>query len=70
MQYEKTEVTNNIKGISNKMLIQAASKVSTGSLIWLLVKRHKVALLATSNAILLISFVFPPWFDILLSVVK
>lgn len=70
MDYEQTKVNNNVKAASSKMLQLAASKLSTGSLIWLLVKRHKVGLLITSNALLLISFVFPPWLDMIISLVK
>lgn len=70
MQYTETPINNNIKAASSKMLYLAAEKLSTPKLLWLLIKRHKVGLLISSNALLLISFVFPPWLDMLLSIVK
>ena len=70
MDYQKTPINNNVKAASSKMLTLAAEKLSTPQLLWLLIKRHKVALLATSNIILLLSFVFPPWLDVALSAVK
>lgn len=46
-----------------------AERVGTPSLIWLLVKRHKIGLLVIGNVILILNWVFPPWTEIAKSLV-
>lgn len=56
------EVAGKVKPASNKAVnLQAAEKVGTPSILWMLVKRHKVGLLLASNGILLLSWAVPTW---------
>lgn len=50
---------NKIDGKATALKI--AERAGTPSLVWLLVKRHKVAILVTGNIILVLNWVFPPW---------
>lgn len=49
---------------ARKMALKVAEQVGTPSLIWLLAKRHKVALLAIGNVILLLNWIFPFWTEL------
>lgn len=49
------------KGTAKKQCLKIANQLNTSSLIWLLVKRHKVAILALGNVVLLLNWVFPEW---------
>ena len=66
MSYELTgkKKVSNPKAVALKV----ASEVSTLSLLWLLVKRHKVALLAVGNIVLLLNWTLPQWLEIAKSV--
>lgn len=44
-----------------KAMLKVADRLSSGSLVWLLVKRHKVAILAIGNIILLLNVAVPQW---------
>lgn len=44
-----------------------AEKLGTPSLLWLLIKRHKVALLAIGNIVLVLNTVVPMWPNMLKS---
>jgi len=65
MAYEATgtKKTTNGKAAS----IKIAEQLSTYSLIWLLVKRHKVAILAAGNVVLVLNYAIPAWPTILRS---
>lgn len=68
MRYEATKVTNKV---TNKTLranrLRIANELSTLSLIWLLVRRHRVALLAVGNVVLVLNWAFPQWLELLRS---
>lgn len=50
-------------------MIRIAEDLSTGRLLWILVKRHKVALLATGNVILVLNWMVPQWPQIVRSLI-
>lgn len=61
MSYEETG-SKQVNG--KKATIKFAEKLGTHSLLWIVVKRHKVALLSIGNIILILNFVFPQWFEL------
>lgn len=65
MHYEATG-TKRVKDNKGAML-KIADQLGTHSLIWLLVKRHKVAILATGNVVLVLNWAIPEWPTILRS---
>lgn len=68
MTYERTG-TKGIKDVDG-VAIKMAERLSTGRLIWLLVKRHKVGLLAIGNIVLVLNWVFPAWTTFVSSLVR
>lgn len=63
------ELTGHKKPISNRQVnLQAANQLGTPSLLWLLVKRHKVAILAIGNVILVLNWAIPAWPQIIRSI--
>lgn len=68
MDYKKTAIRPiNSRDISKKVLLHGASGLSTPSLLWLLVKRHEVAILATGNIVLVLNWAVPAWTEIVKS---
>lgn len=70
MQYEETKVEKvnpRAGAISNKVLVNAAKRLSTTRLLWILIVRHKVAILATGNIILVLNWAIPAWPEIIKS---
>lgn len=68
MDYKKTAIRpSNTRAISKTLLLKGASQLSTPSLLWLLVKRHKVAILATGNIVLVLNWAVPAWTEIVKS---
>lgn len=67
MKYEiaGTKRVTNGKRAAEKM----AEQLGSGTLIWLLVKRHKVGLLAIGNIVLVLNWAFPLWPQLLLGLV-
>ncbi len=59
MQYEVAGTKKVVDG--KAVAIKAAEMLSTSRLIWLLVKRHKVAILAAGNIILVLNWAIPEW---------
>jgi hypothetical protein len=57
MQYE---LTGNMKP-NKRSATKLAEQMSTGALVLLLVKRHKVTLLAVGNVILVLNYAIPAW---------
>ena len=55
------EVAGSKKLNKSSVVIKAAESVSTSRLVWILVKRHKVALLAIGNVILVLNWALPEW---------
>lgn len=68
MTYEKTPVSNS-KGLGKRTLIKELETLRTGTIIWFLVKRHKVGLLGTWAVVITALYMFPPLPDLLLSLV-
>lgn len=68
MKYEAAGTKKPSKGNSKRVAIKIANELSTPTLLWLLVKRHKVALLATGNVILLLNWALPQWPQMLQSI--
>lgn len=67
MAYEQTGSKKvNGKSVATKY----ANQMSTSSLIWLLVKRHKMGLLVTGNIILVLNWAIPEWVNILVSLAR
>lgn len=52
---------------SKRAATKAAEMLSTSAILWLLVKRHKVAILATGNVILVLNWAIPAWPNIVRS---
>lgn len=67
--YIATGIKSPSKGVAKKAAVKVAGQLNTGSLIWLLVKRHKVGLLALGNVVLVLNWVFPEWTELLKSVI-
>jgi hypothetical protein len=67
MQYEAASKPSKPNG--KTMALKVAGQVGTASLLWLLVKRHKVGLLAIGNIVLLLNWAFPEWPQIVLGLV-
>jgi len=70
MEFETTPFkVGSSKAIKNKVSDNVLDKVSTGRIIWHLVKRHKFGLVATWAIVVTIQWAFPPAFDILTSLI-
>lgn len=59
LKYEATKISSKPNGKATALKI--AGQVGTPSLLWLLTKRHKVALLAIGNIVLVLNWAFPEW---------
>lgn len=57
------------RNTGKKTAIKIASQLNTSSLIWLLVKRHKVGILALGNIVLVLNWAFPEWVQLVKSVI-
>lgn len=68
MTYEKTPVKPT-KGLDKKMVRQAAEKLGTPTLIWIVVKRHKFGLAVGWAGVITALYIFPPLPDVLRSLV-
>lgn len=66
MTYEETPVKKG-KGLGKQVAIKATETLGTGTILWLLVKRHKVGLLGTWAVAITVLYVFPPLPDMILS---
>lgn len=55
------------RGSTKKVALKVADQLNTGSLVWLLVKRHKVAILAIGNIVLVLNWAVPAWPEIVKS---
>lgn len=70
MQYEETKVApvnSRLPQIQNKVLVNAAKRLSTKRLLWILIVRHKVAILALGNILLVLNWAIPAWPEIVKS---
>lgn len=70
MSYEATPFkVGSGKAIKNKVTNEALNEISTGQLVWHIIKRHKFGLVMTWAIIITISYIFPPVWDILGSLI-
>lgn len=69
MKYEAANITKPSAGTGKRVAIRAAETLGTGSLVWLLAKRHKVALLAIGNVVLVLNWAFPAWAELVKSLI-
>lgn len=61
MTYEVAGNKKAGKSTGKKTALRIADQVGTPTLLWLLVKRHKIALLAIGNIILVLNWILPEW---------
>ena len=66
-EFIKTGELKASKGTGKRVALEMADKLGTGTLIWLLIKRHKVGLLAVGNVVLVLNWAIPMWPQIVLS---
>lgn len=69
MEYEETP-PKTTKGLSKAVKIKAVERLGTPTILWLLVKRHKVGLLAFWAGTVTVFYLFPFVPDLLLSVFR
>ena len=67
MRYEETG-TKGVKDVHG-VAIKMAESLSTARLLWIVTKRHKVAILATGNIVFILNTIYPAWFDNISSLV-
>jgi hypothetical protein len=74
MTYEETPIKKatpeRANAISKKMAVKATETLSTPSIIWILAKRHKVAILAVGNIVLILNWSFPEWTQLVKSLIN
>lgn len=59
MKYELAGNTSTTNG--KAITLKVAAQASTASLLWILLKRHKIVLLAIGNIVLVLNWAFPAW---------
>lgn len=59
MAYEPAKLTKPKGDSVRRALLSEADRLGTPTILWFLVKRHKVGLLITSNIVMVILYVFP-----------
>lgn len=59
MTYEKTPIKKPTRSDNYAMAVKLAGELKTSTLVWLLVKRHKFAIVVIWAIIMTILFVFP-----------
>lgn len=65
MQTTKQNTINTINNtVTTSVLVKAAKRLPTYKLIYILVDRHKLFITGTCTVILILNYIFPPWFDI------
>lgn len=57
------------KNTAKRQLLKVANELGTLSLLWLVVKRHKVVLLSVGNIVLVLNWVMPSWTEIVKSII-
>lgn len=67
MQYEAAGKVSKPNG--KAMALKIAGQVGTPSLVWLLVKRHRIGILAVGNIVLVLNWAFPAWPQLVLGLV-
>lgn len=69
MAYETAGNKTVSKNTGKKVALKVANQLSTSSLVWLLVRRHKVGLLMVGNIILVMNWALPEWPQMMLGLV-
>lgn len=62
--------TGSVREMKNKVSDDYLGKITTGRILWHLVKRHKFALVSVWAVLITISYIFPPVWDILGSLIS
>lgn len=62
--------TGNAKSIKNKMGTEVLNNFSVGQMFWHLAKRYKFGLVTVWAVLITISYIFPPFWDILGTLVR
>lgn len=65
----KTGSKEQSKDNGKRVALKVADQIGTLSLLWLLVKRHKVAILAAGNIVLVLNWAFPEWPQLVLGLI-
>lgn len=68
MKYEPSGTKTLSKGVVKKQLLKAGDQLPTYSLLWLVIKRHKVVLLGVGNVVLILNWAMPQWTELLKAV--
>jgi hypothetical protein len=70
MEFETTPFkTGSSKSIKKNISDNVLDKISTGRILWYLVKRHKFGIVLIWAILMTVSYMFPPIWDILGSIV-
>jgi hypothetical protein len=65
MTYEETPVK-----ICKKLNNRELERMSSFAIVWFLVKRHKLGLMAAGNIILVLNWAFPAWTELVKSLIQ
>lgn len=70
MKYEASgkKTISDPAAVDRKMYRKAIEKRSTVYTIYVVVMKHKMVFLVAGNVVLILNWVFPPWFQLVLSV--
>jgi hypothetical protein len=70
MTYEETPISKKPSGAAIKKARKLTlDSYSTSAMLWHLVKRHKVALLAIGNIVLVLNWALPEWTSMVLGLI-
>ena len=58
------------KGLGKKVAVNSLNNISTGAILWHLVKKHKFAIVSMYAIVLTAVYIFPPLPDILSSLLR
>lgn len=61
------ELTGSKKAKGKNVAISMAEQVATHRLLWIVLKRHRVGLLAAGNVVLVLNWAIPAWPEIIKS---
>ncbi len=61
--------TGSLKAMKNKVGDNLLDKIGTSQIIWYLIKRHKFSIVAMWAVVITITWAFPPFWDILGSLI-
>lgn len=70
MEYEQTKVKpSDTLAIQKNVMVKAAKRLSTSRLLWIIIVRHKFAIVSIIAALSLVGQIFPPFWDIVKSLI-